>query len=212
MFCEYCGRDNGESYSICAGCGKPRPDLFGEKQQYYSIADDDVLNDIKINTIDIASELKPVEMKFTPAELPEVSSVQPEEKVDDSLQESKIPHQLEEMLPDPPKRQDLKPKQHSYQKPQTTIKHGANKRTESGYRPVNIPPPRQTPPRPTQPQSDPTAILWGILGFFIPIAGFIVFATSKNVNPTKAQAALVGAIIGVFLCCTSLSFLNVTGS
>ncbi len=50
---------------------------------------------------------------------------------------------------------------------------------------------------------------WGILGFFIPIAGLIIYLTMKDTKPKTATAAGKGALISTILGCvlTSIVFI-----
>ena len=47
--------------------------------------------------------------------------------------------------------------------------------------------------------SNSSAIGWGILGFFIPLAGLILFCVWLKSEPAKAKAAGIGALIGFVL-------------
>lgn len=40
---------------------------------------------------------------------------------------------------------------------------------------------------------------WGILGFFIPLVGFILFFVWRNTKPQSARVSLIGAVIGLCL-------------
>lgn len=40
---------------------------------------------------------------------------------------------------------------------------------------------------------------WGVLGFFIPLVGLILFISWKNDRPEDAKAAGIGALISVIL-------------
>ncbi len=40
---------------------------------------------------------------------------------------------------------------------------------------------------------------WGVLGFFIPLVGLILFLVWKATNPKSAKAAGIGALIGMIL-------------
>ena len=44
-----------------------------------------------------------------------------------------------------------------------------------------------------------SSIGWGILGFFIPMVGLILFLVWKNDRPSDAKAAGIGALINVVL-------------
>ena len=63
----------------------------------------------------------------------------------------------------------------------------------------------QVPPVPPVPQAKPAAkkdsgnILWGILGFLIPIVGVILYFCWKKSRPRTAAVALKGAGIGFFV-------------
>lgn len=54
----------------------------------------------------------------------------------------------------------------------------------------------------TQPQqSDDTgSVGWGILGFFIPLVGLILWLVWKDTKPKNAKSAGIGALIGVGIC------------
>lgn len=41
-----------------------------------------------------------------------------------------------------------------------------------------------------------SGIGWGILGFFVPLVGFILFHVWKNEKPKQANASGTGALIG----------------
>ena len=41
------------------------------------------------------------------------------------------------------------------------------------------------------------SIGWGFLGFFVPLAGFILWAVLNDTQPKNAKKAGIGAIIGV---------------
>jgi len=40
-------------------------------------------------------------------------------------------------------------------------------------------------------------IIWGIVGFFVPLAGLILFFVWKQTNPAQSKAAGIGALISV---------------
>ncbi len=44
---------------------------------------------------------------------------------------------------------------------------------------------------------DTGSIGWGFLGFFVPLAGFILWAVLNDTQPKNAKKAGVGAIIGL---------------
>ena len=48
-------------------------------------------------------------------------------------------------------------------------------------------------------QNTGSSIGWGILGFFIPIVGLILFLIWKNDRPSDAKAAGIGALINVIM-------------
>ena len=53
---------------------------------------------------------------------------------------------------------------------------------------------------PAQPAvKDSGSIGWGVLGFFFPIVGLILFLVWKNTKPNCAKVAGIGAIVGVVL-------------
>ena len=44
---------------------------------------------------------------------------------------------------------------------------------------------------------DTGSIGWGFLGFFVPLAGFILWAVLNDTQPKNAKKAGIGAIIGI---------------
>lgn len=46
-------------------------------------------------------------------------------------------------------------------------------------------------------QSDNGGFLWGLLGFFIPIVGLILYIVWKNERPKTAKAVGIGALVSV---------------
>lgn len=48
-------------------------------------------------------------------------------------------------------------------------------------------------------QSSGSSFVWGILGFFIPLAGLILYLIWKQERPSDAKAAGIGALICVIL-------------
>ena len=46
---------------------------------------------------------------------------------------------------------------------------------------------------------DKGGVIWGILGFFIPIAGFVLWLLWRNSKPKSAKAAGIGTLISVIL-------------
>ena len=58
------------------------------------------------------------------------------------------------------------------------------------------------PPEAPQPPSEVAtsgSLGWGLLGFFLPIVGLILFLVWRNSKPRSAQAAGLGALIGFIL-------------
>ncbi|MBQ7010397.1 MAG: zinc ribbon domain-containing protein [Clostridia bacterium] len=51
--------------------------------------------------------------------------------------------------------------------------------------------------------SDTGSFLWALLGFFVPIAGFILWGVWKDTCPRSAKKAGVGALVSV-ICCVLL--------
>ena len=56
-------------------------------------------------------------------------------------------------------------------------------------------------------ENDSSSIGWGILGFFIPLVGLILFIAWKDSRPNASKAAGVGALIGFILNIVVLSSL-----
>lgn len=52
--------------------------------------------------------------------------------------------------------------------------------------------------KPAQAENGPT-FLWGLLGFFVPLAGLILFLVWKDTKPKSAKAAGIGALVSVIL-------------
>lgn len=48
-------------------------------------------------------------------------------------------------------------------------------------------------------QDNTNGFWWGLLGFFVPIAGLILYFVWKNEAPYKAKSAGIGALIGIAL-------------
>lgn len=48
-------------------------------------------------------------------------------------------------------------------------------------------------------ENSTSSFVWGILGFFVPIAGLILFLVWKNERPSDAKTAGIGALIWVIL-------------
>ena len=51
--------------------------------------------------------------------------------------------------------------------------------------------------QPVQQPAEESGIGWGILGFFIPLAGLVLFLVWKDTKPKSSKAAGVGALISV---------------
>lgn len=47
--------------------------------------------------------------------------------------------------------------------------------------------------------NDNNQVIYGLLGFFLPIAGIIIYALTKNETPKSASSALKGAITSIVL-------------
>lgn len=63
---------------------------------------------------------------------------------------------------------------------------------------------------PAQPAvNDSGSIGWGVLGFFFPIVGLILFLVWKNTKPNSAKVAGIGAIVGFVL---NLAFVFMGGN
>ncbi len=50
-----------------------------------------------------------------------------------------------------------------------------------------------------KPKEDKKSVGWGILGFFIPLLGFILYLVWKNESPLKAKSVGIGALISFCL-------------
>ncbi len=48
----------------------------------------------------------------------------------------------------------------------------------------------------SQKESDNGSVWWAVLGFFIPLAGLIIWATGRDSTPNNAKKAGIGALIG----------------
>ena len=55
--------------------------------------------------------------------------------------------------------------------------------------------------------NDSSSIGWGILGFFIPLVGLILFIAWKDSRPNASKTAGIGALIGFILNIVVLSSL-----
>lgn len=42
-------------------------------------------------------------------------------------------------------------------------------------------------------------IIWGVVGYFVPIAGIVLYFVWKNSNPEQAKGAGIGALINIVL-------------
>jgi hypothetical protein len=49
--------------------------------------------------------------------------------------------------------------------------------------------------KPQKPEVKDEGFMWGILGWFVPIVGLILFFVWNNTKPKSAKAALIGALI-----------------
>ena len=58
-------------------------------------------------------------------------------------------------------------------------------------------------------EEDKNSFWWGVLSFFIPIAGFILFVIWNNTRKKTASACLIGAILRVILVVCFITFLVV---
>ncbi|MCD7929432.1 MAG: zinc ribbon domain-containing protein [Clostridiales bacterium] len=54
-------------------------------------------------------------------------------------------------------------------------------------------------PTATERISDTGSILWGILGFFFPVVGLVVYLAWRNAKPNNAQTCALGAVLGVIV-------------
>ena len=54
---------------------------------------------------------------------------------------------------------------------------------------------------------DENAFVWGILGFFIPLAGIILFFIWKNEKPNSSKWAGIGALIRIILVIIAVFFI-----
>lgn len=45
-------------------------------------------------------------------------------------------------------------------------------------------------------QQSANAFIWGLLGFFVPMAGLVLYILWRESEPAKANAAGIGALIG----------------
>lgn len=50
-----------------------------------------------------------------------------------------------------------------------------------------------------QPNSEGSTMIYGILGFFIPFLGIILFFALKNSEPKKAKSVVQGALLNYFI-------------
>ncbi len=49
----------------------------------------------------------------------------------------------------------------------------------------------------TKTTNDTGSFWWGVLGFFIPLAGLIIWLTCRDNTPKNAKSAGIGALVGV---------------
>lgn len=61
------------------------------------------------------------------------------------------------------------------------------------------------------PVNDSGSAGWGVLGFFIPIVGLILFLVWKDTKPKSAKAAGIGALIYVGLCVVLFIIIAIVG-
>jgi len=54
-----------------------------------------------------------------------------------------------------------------------------------------------TQPYATSSAADSTSFLWGLLGFIMPPAGFILWLMWHRTHPKRAKTALIGAVLGL---------------
>ena len=58
-------------------------------------------------------------------------------------------------------------------------------------------PNQNVPMKTASPVDDNNSFLWGLLGFFVPVAGLILYLIWKEERPKAAKAAGIGALISV---------------
>jgi hypothetical protein len=78
------------------------------------------------------------------------------------------------------------------QAPQTAPAYGAPQYQQAPAQPQYAQPAYQP-----VPVNDSGSIGWGVLGFFIPLVGLILFLVWKDTKPKSAKAAGIGALISV---------------
>ena len=54
-------------------------------------------------------------------------------------------------------------------------------------------------PQASKPVQEGSGFWWGVLGFFFPVAGLVLFIVFKNKRPNRAKSAGIGALISVIL-------------
>lgn len=82
---------------------------------------------------------------------------------------------------------------------------------EQAQQPVQTPNPSyQTYQEPVRKERKSPA--WGVLGFFIPLVGLILFIVWRNTNPIAAKYSGIGALIGFGLSVISSLITNLGGS
>lgn len=54
-------------------------------------------------------------------------------------------------------------------------------------------------PQAAKPVQEGSGFGWGLLGFFVPVAGLVLFIVFKNTRPKRAKSAGIGALISVIL-------------
>ncbi len=60
--------------------------------------------------------------------------------------------------------------------------------------------------RPTNIDQGTQSFLWGLLGFFVPVAGLILYLVWNDERPEDAKAAGMGALISVIVSTVGFSF------
>ena len=96
------------------------------------------------------------------------------------------------------------PPQEAAQQPYGQAQPGAQ---QAYQQPYQQPQPAQFAPAQAAPV-DSGSIGWGVLGFFFPIVGLILFLVWKTNKPNSAKVAGIGAIIGFALGLISQSFMR----
>ena len=100
--------------------------------------------------------------------------------------------------------QPYQPPQEAAQQPYGQAQPGAQ---QTYQQPYQQPQPAQFAPAQAAPV-DSGSIGWGVLGFFFPIVGLILFLVWKTNKPNSAKVAGIGAIIGFALGLISQFFMR----